>query len=77
MKVFRYEKTQKYRKRLLLVAWALSLSLFIAPAAFAQKIISGVVYNVDDKQSLPGASVVEKGTTNGALCDISGSTRLK
>jgi TonB-linked SusC/RagA family outer membrane protein len=77
MKVFRYETTQKYRKRLLLVAWALSLSLFIAPAAFAQKTISGVVSSVEDKLSLPGASVVEKGTTNGTLCDLSGRYELK
>ena len=76
MKVFRYEKTQKYRKRILII-WALLWSLCISPAAFAQKTISGTVFNADDKSSLPGASVVEKGTSNGTLCDVSGKYQIK
>lgn len=77
MKVLRSITPQKYRKRLFILAWALTLSLFIAPAAFAQKTISGTVYNSEDQLSLPGASVVEKGTTNGALCDLSGHYEIK
>ena len=77
MKVFLYEKTHKYRRRLFLIAWALVWSSFIVPAAFAQKTITGTVKSLSDNLTLPGASVAEKGTTNGTLCDITGQYSIK
>lgn len=77
MKVILYEKTKKYRKRLSITAWALLWSLLIAPSAFSQKSVSGTVKSYADNLSLPGASVVEKGTSNGTLCDINGLYSIK
>ena len=43
----------------------------------AQKIITGTVTDARDGSTLPGVSIVVKGTTNGTLTDISGSFTIK
>lgn len=59
----------KKRSLILLLGMLLSLS------AFAQKRISGVVYD-SQNDPIPGVSVVEKGTTNGVITDIDGKFTL-
>lgn len=61
-----------FRRSLLL----LLISLVLWPAAFAQSVITGtVIDNFGDP--VLGASVVEKGTTNGVITDIDGNFSLK
>jgi len=43
----------------------------------AQISISGTVTDNANKESLPGASVFEKGTTNGTITDLDGTFELK
>jgi TonB-dependent starch-binding outer membrane protein SusC len=51
--------------------------LLVAPGVFAQGIpIRGMVTSADDGQPLPGATIVEKGTTNGTITDIDGLYQL-
>jgi TonB-linked SusC/RagA family outer membrane protein len=43
----------------------------------AQKFtVSGIVTDATDKSGIPGATVLEKGTTNGAITDVNGSYSL-
>ena len=56
-------------KKYFLTCIAIILSLVIANA---QKTISGIV-NDSDGLPLPGASVVEKGTSNGVTSDFDGN----
>lgn len=61
-----------FRRSLLL----LLISLVLWPAAFAQSVVTGtVIDNFGDP--VLGASVVEKGTTNGVITDIDGNFSLK
>ena len=54
----------------------LLVSLLLWPMAFAQSTVSGtVVDNFGDP--ITGASVVEKGTTNGIITDFDGNFTLK
>ncbi|GHT73543.1 SusC/RagA family TonB-linked outer membrane protein [Bacteroidia bacterium] len=46
---------------------------FFCTNAFAQKTISGTVRDASDKSSLPGVSVIVKGTTRGTATDIDGN----
>ena len=39
-------------------------------AAFAQQTVTGKVISSDDKSSVPGVNIVEKGTSNGTVSDI-------
>lgn len=55
-----------------------SLSFFFAICAFSQtRTISGRVVDPSSKESLFGASVVEKGTTNGVTTDANGAFSLQ
>lgn len=49
--------------------------MFFAQIAQANKIITGTVYD-QSKQALPGVSVLEKGTANGAITDLQGNYTL-
>lgn len=51
----------------------LGLFLFVGLVGFAQKKITGTVTSEDDKSTLPGVSVVVKGTTAGVATDIDGN----
>lgn len=60
------------------------ISLFVAlilccswQLVLAQKIITGTVTDAKDGSTLPGVSIVVKGTTTGTLTDISGSYSIK
>ena len=56
-------------KRCLLLILTLSFSAFI----YAQDLtVTGTVTSTEDGQPVPGVSVVQKGTTNGTITDISG-----
>lgn len=51
--------------------------LFLTANIFAQdKVISGVVTSVDDNMSIPGVTVMIKGTMNGTTTDIDGKFSL-
>lgn len=65
-----------YMKQDVLIKVFLSLWCIVAIPAmlFAQKTLTGKVY--DEMGSLPGASVIVKGTTNGATTDIDGNFTL-
>ncbi len=49
--------------------------MFFVQNAQANKIITGKVYN-QNKQALPGVSILEKGTANGAITDLLGNYTL-
>jgi TonB-linked SusC/RagA family outer membrane protein len=59
-----------YKWHLLLFNICLSLT------AFGQIVISGVVIDAASKEKLIGASILEKGTTNGVITDIDGDFSL-
>lgn len=53
------------------------LLLLIAPAVFSQtRVITGTITDQLTKETLPGASVIVKGTTKGASTDINGKYSL-
>ena len=65
-------KSKGFERRLLLIMWGLFLSL----SAFAQQIsIKGHVVDATGEPVI-GASVVEKGTTNGIVTDVDGKFTL-
>jgi len=56
------------------ITLTLILTLLISSVSFAQnKTISGIVTDADTSQPLPGATVYEEGTTNGATTDFDGN----
>ena len=55
----------------------LLLLLLIATTSFGQvRVITGTVSSADTKETLPGATIVIKGTTNGTATDINGKFSL-
>jgi TonB-linked SusC/RagA family outer membrane protein len=58
--------------------WVLGFMLLSGIGAFAQSTIEvkGRVTSLDTNESLPGASVVQKGTTNGTVTDGDGNYKL-
>lgn len=52
-------------------------SLVLTTSAIAQSTVSGTVIDSDINAPLPGANVVEKGTTNGTTSDFDGNFSLK
>lgn len=56
----------------------LTLSILIGSASLlAQSTVTGTVMDADLNSPLPGASVVEKGTSNGTTTDFDGNFKLK
>ena len=53
-----------------------AMFLFLVQAAFAQRTITGQVTSAEDNLSMPGVSVVIKGTTTGAATDNNGNFSL-
>ena len=50
------------------------LFLFVTAAAWSQsKTVTGKVTSEDDGAGIPGANVLEKGTSNGTVTDATGS----
>lgn len=60
--------------RLLRFYLTLGIGLFISGVVNAQNVIQGVV--TDGLEPLPGATVLEKGTTNGTITDMDGKYQL-
>lgn len=60
------------RRYLLLVFFC-----FIAISAFSQRTITGVVKGADDGETLPQATIMEKGTRNGTVTDFDGNFKLE
>jgi TonB-linked SusC/RagA family outer membrane protein len=58
--------------------WVLAFVLLSGVGAYAQNTIEvkGRVTSLDNSESLPGASVVQKGTTNGTVTDGDGNYKL-
>ncbi|WP_192821859.1 TonB-dependent receptor domain-containing protein [Rufibacter sp. LB8] len=54
-----------------------ALMLLVASSAFAQRTIRGKVIDAVTQESLPGASVSVKGTTDGTTTEVDGSFTLK
>src|SRR5438552_7596809 len=64
-----------YKSKFKLVACI--IGLLIASFSFAQSVtVSGKVTS-EDGQSIPGASILEKGTTNGTISDQNGQYSLR
>ncbi|WP_242083993.1 TonB-dependent receptor [Aestuariivivens sediminis] len=53
-----------------------AVCIICSSALFAQSTITGTVRDVDLNSPLPGANVIEKGTTNGASTDFDGNFTL-
>ncbi len=62
-------------KRKMLKAMFLCILMVVSSGLFAQNIVTGNVKD-DTGQSLPGVSVVVKGTTTGTVTDIDGKFSL-
>jgi TonB-dependent starch-binding outer membrane protein SusC len=59
------------------LAYALmTLFLLCSGTSFAQQTVSGIVYDAENKVTLPGVNVIQKGTTNGTVSDINGKYSL-
>ena len=62
-------------KRKMLKAMFLCILMVVSSSLFAQNIVTGSVKD-DTGQTLPGVSVVVKGTTTGTVTDINGNFSL-
>ena len=61
------------RKRLFLL---LPVLLLCVVGAYAQNMVRGIVISAADEEPIIGASVVEKGSTNGTVTDMDGRFQL-
>ena len=67
-----------FKSRQSITAWLLVIMMFLTSFGIAQeRTISGTVTTSDTKETLPGASVVIKGTTTGTITDINGQYSMK
>jgi TonB-linked SusC/RagA family outer membrane protein len=55
----------------------MAFTLNIQVSAQAQRTITGTVVNAADNEPIPGISVVEKGTRNGTITDVSGNYSIQ
>jgi len=58
--------------RVALSVTMLQLLMLLPVAAQAQKVVTGTVQSGDDNMPLPGANILEKGTSNGTVTDSDG-----
>ena len=65
----------KFKKKLILIFLIVINLIMITNITFAQKNISGTITDTDG-ESVPGASVILKGTTIGVMADIDGKYTL-
>lgn len=56
---------------------ALAFLVLFGLTAMAQKVITGTVTSSDDGSPLPGVNILEKGTTNGTVTDVSGKYSIQ
>ncbi|GAB3943031.1 TonB-dependent receptor [Spirosoma harenae] len=66
----------RLRRRVIGSALSLLVSLSVVMAQSAKVPVSGKITTVDDGEALVGATVSEKGTTNGTTSDVSGNFKL-
>ena len=66
----------RYCKMLLPWIYGLGCVIFSYPVFSQEKTITGTVYSSDGER-LPGANVIQKGTSNGTLTDAEGNYRLQ
>ncbi|WP_420148448.1 SusC/RagA family TonB-linked outer membrane protein [Spirosoma sp.] len=62
--------------RLLVIGSMLSVLVTATFAQSSRQVVSGKITAADDGEALVGATVTEKGTTNGTTSDVNGSFRL-
>ena len=67
---------QLLRKILLIKLLCAGILILTAQGLFAQQSISGKVTDAADGQGVPGANVVVKGTTTGAITDLEGNYNI-
>ena len=70
-------KLKLFNDKLKSLTMFLLLSIAIVSTAQSQKTVTGTVFSAEDNQPLPGASVLEKGTTNGTTTDFDGKFNLQ
>ncbi len=75
-----YMKREKWRDGLSVMIFqsllCLSLVLFGSSAIAQDRTVSGVVRDTETGEALPGATVLEKGTSNGTVTDVEGRYNL-
>ena len=64
---------RKLQKNLFIKLLCAGILIFSAQGLFAQQSVSGRVTDAADGQGVPGANVVVKGTTTGAITDVEGN----
>lgn len=62
------------KKLTILLAFLLFTGMQVA---FAQRVITGTITSAEDGSTLPGVSVIVKGTSSGAISDMSGKYRIE
>lgn len=70
-------KLKLFNDKLKSLTMFLLLSIAIVSTAQSQKTVTGTVFSAEDNQPLPGASVLEKGTSNGTTTDFDGKFNLQ
>ena len=65
-------KLKLFNQKIKILIPLLFLLLSLAISAQSQKTITGTVLSSEDNMPLPGASVIVKGTSNGASTDFDG-----
>lgn len=66
-------KTSMIKLYLTMRRYATLFLVFACSMAMAQKVVTGKVTSGDDNSSIPGANILEKGTTNGTVTDADGN----
>jgi len=56
---------------------ALTLMLVFVNTGYAQKSVSGKVTSGEDSSTMPGVSIIEKGTANGTITDVEGNYTIE
>ena len=64
------------RKRWMSSMFTFFLTLVTLVATAQQRTVSGVITSGDDGSTLPGVTILEKGTTNGTITDIDGNYKI-
>lgn len=64
-------------KRCIKMLFTLCAFLLLSSHAWGQQTISGTITDAENSSSIPGASVLVKGTTNGAVSDLDGKYTLE
>lgn len=55
----------------------LTLMLVLVSTGYAQKSVNGKVTSGEDSSTMPGVSIIEKGTANGTITDVDGNYKIE